>query len=143
MIRRDNDKKKKKKNGLPNVSKVNDLPNVSKFNTMLFADDTNLHLSHHNIKSLQSQTTEEIRKMNNWININKLTITYKKSCFMLVTNKQIDTSNFKICINQNLISITENVKYRGVYVDNKLSWKTHINNLCFKLSKVSGIILKL
>ena len=59
---------------------VNDLPNVSKFNTSLFADDTNLHPSHHNIKFLQSQTTEEIRKINNWININKLTINYKKSC---------------------------------------------------------------
>ena len=41
---------------------VNDLPNVSKFNSTLFAGDTNLHLSHHDIKSLQSQTTEEIRK---------------------------------------------------------------------------------
>ena len=65
---------------------VNDLADVSKFNTTLFADDTNLHLSHHNIKSLQSQTTKEIRKINNWININKLTINCKKSCFMLVTN---------------------------------------------------------
>ena len=64
---------------------------------------------------------------------------------MLVTNKQIDTSNFKICINQNLIGrpITDNVKYLGVHVDNKLSWKTHINNLCFKLSKLSGIIFNL
>ena len=34
------------------------------------------------------------------------------------------------------------MKYLGVHVDNKLSWKTHINNLCFKLSKVSGIIFK-
>ena len=53
---------------------------------------------------------------------------------MLVTNKQIDTSNFKICTNQNLISVTDNVKYLGVHVDYKLSWKTHINNLCSKLS---------
>ena len=122
---------------------ANDLPNVSKFNTTLFTDDTNLHLLHHNIKSLQSQISEEIRKINNWININKLTINYKNSCFMLVTNKQIDISNFKICINQNLISITDNMKYLGVHLDDKLSWKTHINNLCFKLSKVSGIIFKL
>jgi len=30
---------------------VNDLPNAFKFETTLFADDTNLHLSHQNIKS--------------------------------------------------------------------------------------------
>ena len=35
------------------------------------------------------------------------------------------------------------MKYLGVHVDNKLSWKTYINNFCFKLSKVSGIIFKL
>ena len=40
---------------------------------------------------------------------------------MLVTNKKIDTSNLKICINQNLISKTDNVKYLGVYLDDKLS----------------------
>ena len=62
---------------------------------------------------------------------------------MLVINEQIDATNFKICINQSLISITDNVKYLGVHVDYKLSWKTHINNLCHKLSKVSGIIFKL
>ena len=62
---------------------------------------------------------------------------------MLVINKQIDISNFKICVNQNLINITDNVKYLGIHVDDKLSWKTHINNLCFKLSKLSGIIFKL
>ena len=41
---------------------VNDLPNVSNFETTLFADDTNLHISHNNIKILQSVVTNEIKK---------------------------------------------------------------------------------
>ena len=32
---------------------------------------------------------------------------------MLVTNKKIDTCDFKICINQNLISKTDIVKHLG------------------------------
>ena len=36
---------------------------------------------------------------------------------MFITDKQIDTSNFKICINQKFLSITDNVKYLGVYLD--------------------------
>jgi len=33
---------------------VNNFPNAFKFETTLFADDIDLHLSHQNIKSLQS-----------------------------------------------------------------------------------------
>ena len=58
---------------------VNDLPNVSKFDTTLFADDTNFHLSHHNINILQSRVAEEIKKINYWVNSNQLTINYKRA----------------------------------------------------------------
>ena len=55
---------------------VNDLFYTSKFETTLFADDTNLHLSHNDIDSLQTQAKHETIKINNWVNINKLTINY-------------------------------------------------------------------
>jgi len=34
--------------------------------------------------------------------------------------------NFEITISQNPIKLTDNVKYLGVFVDNKLTRKTHI-----------------
>ena len=43
---------------------VNDLPNVSKFETTLFADDTNLHICHHNIQFLQQEVSQEIKSIN-------------------------------------------------------------------------------
>ena len=43
---------------------VNDSPNVSKFETSLFADDTNLHMSHHNIQFLQQEVSQEIKSIN-------------------------------------------------------------------------------
>ena len=51
--------------------------------------------------------------------------------------------NFKISINHNHIQKTEYVKYLGIYVDNKLSWKVQIGKLCSKISKVCGMIYKL
>ena len=51
---------------------VNDQPHASKFETTLFADDTNLHLSHNDIDSLQTQAEHETIKINNYVNINKL-----------------------------------------------------------------------
>ena len=42
---------------------VNDLPNASNLKTTLFADDTNLHISHKNINILQDKVSEEIKKL--------------------------------------------------------------------------------
>ena len=92
---------------------VNDLPYVSKFKVTLFADDTNLHLSHNNIKSLQIQTAKEVDKINNWNNANKLTINYKKSCFMFVGNKQAAESDFNLCTNHIKTEQSDHVKYLG------------------------------
>ena len=46
---------------------VNDLPLASNFDTTLFADDTNLHLSNHNINILQFQVNQEINEINRWM----------------------------------------------------------------------------
>ena len=122
---------------------VNDLPYVSKFEVTLFADDTNLHLSHNNFKSLQMQTANEVDEIKNWINANKLTINYKKSCFMLVGNKQAAESDVNLCINHIKIEQSDQVKRLGVHLDSKISWKIHIEKLTCKLSKVCGMIYKL
>ena len=123
---------------------ANDLPYASNFETTLFADDTNLHISHHDIHVLQSQIKQEVNKISNWMLYNKLSINYKKSCFILVTKKPINSFNFIVSINLNHIQKTEYVKYLGIYVDNKLSWKVQIDKLiCSKISKVCGMIYKL
>ena len=57
------------------------------FETTLLADDTNLHLSRNGIDSLQTPAKHETIKINNWVNINKLTMNYKKSYFMIAGNK--------------------------------------------------------
>ena len=99
---------------------VNDLPNVSKFEAALFADDTNLHLSHNSIESLQMQTVNEVHKIN-WINAYKLMINCKKTCIVLLGNKQAAASNFNLCVNHTKIKPSDNVKYLGVHLDSKLS----------------------
>ena len=62
---------------------------------------------------------------------------------MVISNKSNPNSDFQISINHTLINKTNNVKYLGVYLNSDLSWKTHINNLAKRLSKVCGMIYKL
>ena len=104
---------------------VNDLSNVSKFEVILFADDTNLHLSHNNIKSPQMQTANEVDKTNNWINSNKLTINYKIELFYvgrkqagsfirleLVHKLHLKLNNLTML---NILAFTLIVNYHGKY----------------------------
>ena len=66
---------------------ISDLRKVSNFETTFFADDTNLYLSHININSPQSRVQQEMTKVRKWMISNKLTLTYKKSCYMLTSKK--------------------------------------------------------
>ena len=62
---------------------------------------------------------------------------------MLVGNKQAAESDFNLCINHIKIEQSDHVKYLGVHLDSKLSWKIYIEKLTCKLSKVCGMIYKL
>ena len=78
---------------------VNDLPNASKFKITLFADDANSHLSHQQPEFLQKLVNEEIKIIDNWIKMNKLTLNYDKCKFMIVSRKPTDSSSFDLTIN--------------------------------------------
>ena len=122
---------------------VNDLPNVSKVETF-FADDTTLHLAHHDFNILQQQL-EEIDKTENWVTSKKLTINYNKSCYIIIpgNKKKIDTNEFNVSISGNVIAKSDYVKYLGVFLDDRLSWKIHIDKLSKKLSRACGMVYKL
>ena len=62
---------------------------------------------------------------------------------MLVSKPPLHNCNFDIFINYNQIEKTEYVKYLGVYLNDKLTWKHQIDNVLQKSSKVWGMIYKL
>ena len=59
--------------------RVNDLPDDSNLETTLFADDISLHIFHNIIKILQTGEINEIKKIEMWTKLNKLTINYRKA----------------------------------------------------------------
>ena len=58
---------------------INDLPLASDLNTKLFADDAVLTLSDKCFKTLNTSVNCELRKIDDWKKINKLTINYDKT----------------------------------------------------------------
>jgi len=67
---------------------INDLPNASKFDTsLLFVDDTLLLLANKNLILLKQKVNEPIKNINLWLRINKLSLNYAKTNF-IVFHKQ-------------------------------------------------------
>ena len=63
---------------------------------------------------------------------------------MIVANKnKPQEENFEIKINDVKLKQCTSYKYLGVYIDEELNWKSHVNYLCEKISKVCGIFAKL
>ena len=122
---------------------VNDLPCTSSFQTTLFADDTSLHLSHKDIKTLQLNVENELDKVDTWMRSNRLSINYNKTAYMILNATRSQNCNFEISMNGLRIQQTDSSKYLGVIIDNKLSWKPQISSLCGKLSQACGVVCKI
>ena len=60
---------------------------------------------------------------------NKLSLNCNKTNFMLLTSRKHDPASFKVIINNHNISPEDNLKYLGVLLDNKLSWKPHVQKV--------------
>ena len=117
---------------------INDLPLASNFSTTLFADDTHLNMSDNNLNSLEKRVNDVLAKIEQWFKKNKLSLNYKKSCCVLV-NKQPQITineNFRININDNPILRTNSAKYLGLFIDENLSWSSHVKSCHCSLQNV-------
>jgi len=105
---------------------INDLLLATKFQTRLFADDANITASHHQINKLENMINNELNHISNWMKINKLTINYKKTEYIIATNKKSKpTLNLKI--DENKINQSTSIKYLGVIIDDTLKWTSWQN----------------
>ena len=67
---------------------INDFHNSSdKFSFYLFADDTNLLYADKTLKSLEKTVNDELVRVSDWLNANKLTLNGKKSNFVILKIK--------------------------------------------------------
>jgi len=95
------------------------------------------------LNSIHLNVNLELCKIDHWLRANKLSLNYNKTNFMLLTSRKHNPASFKITINNHTISPEDNLKYLGILLDNKLSWKPHVQKVKTQLSRACGIIPKL
>ncbi len=121
---------------------LNDLPNASAFDVRLFADDACLLLNDKNPNNLESKVNEELVKINDWLKINKLSLNYTKTNYIIFSRRK-KKDNFKVHIQGNVLQRVSHTKYLGAIVDEKLDWKHHVNHIQKKISRASHFFCKL
>ena len=121
---------------------INDICKVSKLlKLVLFADDTNIFCSGDDLAVLLKDLTEEMIKLKNWFNYNKLSLNLTKTKIMLFGNGKRDVQ-IKIEIDKVEIERVYEIKFLGVMIDDAISWKPHIKHVLNKLSKSIAVINK-
>jgi len=124
---------------------INDLNYSLKYSTAShFADDTCLLYASKNPKTLETNLNYDLKRLNQWLYANRLSLNIDKSKLLLFHSKY-NKKKFDINIKMKGIKLTpsSSVKYLGLYLDDNLSWDYHINELTRKLSRTNGILSKL
>ena len=121
---------------------INDIVRVSQtMRLVLFADDTNLLKSGNDLKVLCNEVSMELQKLQDWFNRNKLSLNLCKTHFMVFTNRK-NSEACNIVINKQKLDRVSSTKFLGVFIEEKLKWKQHIERVANKVAKSLSILYK-
>ena len=109
-----------------------------------FADDTNLLNFNNCVKSINKRVIYDLKNLPNWLKTNKIYLNVTKTELVLFTSskKQLDC-DLKIKLNGKRLYETDSVRYLGIQIDKRLTWKQQINHGALKLDKANAMLSKL
>lgn len=108
-------------------------------NLFLYADDIALIYHRGSAEQIQSAINRDLEKLSIWTTENRLTINVDKTKYMIFNS----VSNIQINYNNKIIDKVDSIKYLGVIIDSRLSFKKHIESTKIKLSRIAGIFWRI
>ena len=114
---------------------TNDLPNAIKHSKcILFADDTTIFYSTKHLDELYDNISFDLNTLSDWFKANKLSLNVNKTNYMIFKNIKTPDNSKIIKIGTEIIEQTSIAKFLGIFIDDQLNWKTHIDYVRNKLS---------
>lgn len=115
---------------------ANDLPTcLTHTQAIFYADDTTIFLRGRSHTELARLMNIELEHVQQWCNANSLAINATKTKCILFSASSRPHSDMCLSIGGQAIEFVPNFKFLGILVDERLSWKPHINELQSKLSR--------
>ena len=81
--------------------------------------------------------------MNTWLKLNKLSLNAQKTKLMIFHRKQKQVDEINVQITGTQIERVESFNFLGIMLGENLTWKSHIEMVAKKISKVTGILYRL
>ena len=123
---------------------INDISESSSIlKNFLFADDTTVYYSDETNPDTEKLLNRELAAVSVWLAANKLSLNVKKSNFLHFHHGKHKKPTINLELNGTAVEEKEVTKYLGVFIDNKLSWKSHIEHVRTKLARGNGMISKI
>ena len=122
---------------------IYDIGTSSKLNLLSFADDTTLYQSGDNYYTLVQNLNNEVNNTFKWLCANRLSLNIKKTKYMIFNLSQAHANHdgsHSIHINNTpFIRVgstfeEKTITFLGLNIDDKLTWKKHISQICSKIS---------
>ena len=127
---------------------INDLQNVFSHDELnIFADDTVLIIRGKCYETLIDVANSKLKTLQKYLNANGIRLNETKTEYMVLTNKikRIDGyPEMKVIYDGRQIKKSETIKLLGINLDNKLTFRVHVQNLISnKLRKFLPILYRL
>ena len=123
---------------------INDITVVSdSLKFVLFADDTNVFISGHNIHDIFRNLNAEMERVAMWLRANRLKLNLNKTNFMIFSPTNRYRERYELLIDNTPIDRVHTAKFLGVVLDQNLKWNHHIQLVRGKISRTIGIFNKL
>ena len=125
---------------------INDLAHyLEHCDITIYADDTVLFISDKSLHNIKSYMNSYLEKLNNWLKLNRLTLSISKSKFMIIGSSQrlnkIDSVSFKVD-NMDLDEVSS-FKYLGIVINNRLTWQDRVDQMLSKINKKLGLLKRI
>lgn len=121
------------------INDIVNMCNIHGLNCTLFADDAVFYFMDNSFNNIVSKLGAFIGNLSQWLASNKLTPNISKTKIMFFNSSKIVPLP-NIYFNNEVLEIVDRMKYLGIFIDNKLNFKYHIQETCKKLSQTHGII---
>ena len=124
---------------------VNDMSNVaSNLSFIQYADDTSIFVKGSSLLSISKIMNNGMKQVNEWLKNNKLSLNVSKTNYMIMSgkSKKINENDCEIMIDNYTLKCVDRINFLGLILDNKFTWKYHIDHIYKKVCRTIGLITK-